>query len=325
MFNVKLTTPFPDLPLLRQTPGGEGRWGEFRFFLNQEISECDYWVVLDGLSETEATKCPRENTVLVTLEPPSIKMYDEKFLNQFSGVITCHDGIKHPNVLLTQQAMPWHIGMSVKNGRCLSFNKGYDQLKTITAFKKDRLISVISSGKKYTEGHKKRVAFAEKLKNHFGSGIDVFGRDKKEIEDKWDGISRYRYHIALENSSCKDYWTEKLSDAFLGGAYPFYYGCPNIGDYFPEGSLTEIDIEDFDKSVLIIEEAIESKLYERSVGKICKARDLVLDKYNIFPMICEKLDKMGAHADKRIVRLEPERDFTESIVKKTMRKIMPGQ
>jgi len=84
------------------------------------------------------------------------------------------------------------------------------------------------------------------VKDYFGERIDIFGRGINEIEDKWDALDRYKYHIALENSVVEDYWTEKLSDAYLAGCYPIYYGCPNIEKYFDISSLARINITQSD-------------------------------------------------------------------------------
>ena len=51
-------------------------------------------------------------------------------------------------------------------------------------------------------------------------------------------------HIAVENHIAPHHWTEKLSDSFLGYCLPFYIGCPNAADYFPEQSFIGLDIED---------------------------------------------------------------------------------
>lgn len=40
------------------------------------------------------------------------------------------------------------------------------------------------------------------------------------------------FHIAIENTSIKNYFTEKLIDCFQTKTVPIYYGCKNIGDYF---------------------------------------------------------------------------------------------
>ncbi len=105
------------------------------------------------------------------------------------------------------------------------------------------MISCISSGLKQLSGHRLRFDFVEKLQTQF-PGIDFFGRGDNFIEDKMDGLLAYRYSIAIENSSQPHYFTEKINDCFLSYTVPFYYGCKNIGRYFPEKSFIRIDITD---------------------------------------------------------------------------------
>jgi hypothetical protein len=167
-------------------------------------------------------------------------------------------------------------------------------------------MSVIVSNKKITKGHAKRIKFVKRLKEHFGKNLDVFGAGNEKLEDKWDGIAPYKYFIALENSSFPDYWTEKLSDAFLGGAYPLYYGCPNIHDYFSKDSLTLIDINNVSRAIETISRTIEACTYERSIKNIEIAKNLVLNKYNLFAIIADYCVRNQSHNSKTSVTVFPE-------------------
>ena len=40
------------------------------------------------------------------------------------------------------------------------------------------------------------------------------------------------FHIAIENTSIRNYFSEKILDCFQSRTVPIYYGCPNIGDFF---------------------------------------------------------------------------------------------
>ncbi|MEN6508516.1 MAG: glycosyltransferase family 10, partial [Smithella sp.] len=131
--------------------------------------------------------------------------------------------IDHPNPVLQQSGLPWHVGRRQKGHINLGFTKDYDELKAITSIDKTKMISVVSSSKTMTDGHRQRVDFALRLKSHFGNKIDLFGRGLNEIEDKWDALADYRYHVAIENSEVNHYWTEKISDAFLAGCHPIYH------------------------------------------------------------------------------------------------------
>jgi hypothetical protein len=53
----------------------------------------------------------------------------------------------------------------------------------------------------------------------------VLGASKEPLFDSM-------FHIAIENTSIKNYFSEKLLDCFRSHTVPIYYGCPNIGEYF---------------------------------------------------------------------------------------------
>ena len=166
-------------------------------------------------------------------------------------------------------------------------------------------------------GHRKRLAFVKILEKHFGSNIDVFGRGIRDFADKWDIIAPYKYHIALENSSCQNGVTEKLYDSFLGEAFTFYYGCPNVLDYFPNNSLIPIDINNPDHAIKVIESTIQNQVYENSIPYIREAKHLVLEKYNLFSLIVRLCNNnfgipQNEHYrknDKTTVEIKPEKSF----------------
>ena len=96
-------------------------------------------------------------------------------------------------------------------------NKGYcELLKNVNKIeKKLKLLSIICSNKKELEGHRLRIKFTNICKEHFKERLDWFGSGYNFVEDKWDAIAPYKYHLVLENTSMKYYRTEKLSDAIL--------------------------------------------------------------------------------------------------------------
>ncbi|VVB63828.1 Uncharacterised protein [uncultured archaeon] len=309
MIRVKLSDPFTSWPVSRQTPGSRGVWGDFEFIINREVKECDLWVVYEGLNDEESAFCPPQNTILITGEPPEIKKYHPSFLAQFATVITCQTDINHPNIILSQQSQPWHAGV-VRNPGGNIVKLDYDYFQTLREIHKTRLLSVICSSKSMTKGHKQRLRFVKKLETHFGKDIDVFGTGFNSIPDKWDAIYPYKYHIVLENSSIANYWTEKLSDTFLARSYPIYYGCKNLSSYFPTFSFTPIDINEPDQAIPIIEEIIEDRTYERSMKYIMESNSLVLDKYNLFPMIAQVCSEMKLTSSSfETVDIRPESTF----------------
>jgi hypothetical protein len=51
------------------------------------------------------------------------------------------------------------------------------------------------------------------------------------------------FHIAVENSKNKNYFTEKIIDAFLSKTIPIYWGCPNIEKYFDSRGIITFNNE----------------------------------------------------------------------------------
>jgi hypothetical protein len=52
-----------------------------------------------------------------------------------------------------------------------------------------------------------------------------------------DFISGFKFMICFENSSADYYFTEKCINAFLGGAIPIYWGCPQTSEFINMDSI----------------------------------------------------------------------------------------
>ncbi len=306
---VKVTTSFPKWDIVRQTVGRRAEWGDCSFFVNEDVDECDYWIVLEGLTRAESTVCPRNNRALITMEPPSIKRYRPSFLRQFREVVTCHQGLSHPRVTIGQQSLPWLVGgKRTTSSSPIRFEFGYDRLKeTSVAERKKRSLSVIVSNKTKTRDQKARLTFVEFLQDQLGDELDWFGRGFRWAEDKWDGLEQYRYTLALENCYIDDYWTEKIGDAFLAECHPFYYGCPNLDRYFQPASFTRIDVHRKHESLAIIRKTLDSDVYAKSVSAVGESKRRVLDEYNVFRLM-HGLASGCTRADYRRTDLVPESD-----------------
>jgi hypothetical protein len=87
--------------------------------------------------------------------------------------------------------------------------------------------------------------------------------------------------ICIENSSQKNYFTEKIIDCLLSWTLPVYWGCPNIHDFFPVDSYRLIDINKPEELSDIINQPITST----EIDAMEVARRLILDKYNIWNCI----------------------------------------
>jgi hypothetical protein len=93
---------------------------------------------------------------------------------------------------------------------------------------KTKLVSMIASNKRMCREHLYRQEIVKK----FSGQCDHFGRGFNEIKDKEDGLKDYCFSFALENATYPNMFTEKITDCFMTGTIPIYYGITNIGDYF---------------------------------------------------------------------------------------------
>lgn len=311
MKKIKLSINSPREGLLRQTPNNDGIWGDYKFFINEPIEECDYWVIYSkGENNNNKTLVNKENLVLLTGEPEPIYHYAASFIKRFGKILTSRRDIIHSNITYIQPAQPWWVGRKIFDDGSIKFVSNYSDLSNQINDKK-KVISVITSLKGFTQGHKDRINFVKKLKTHFGDQIDVFGNGINAFEDKWDTLRDYKYHIVIENSSFEDYWTEKLADCYLAECFPFYYGCKNINKYFDNKSYKTIDINDFEKSIKIIENGLKEDLYNKNIVDIRKAKSLILNKYNIFPMLVEQLKNNILNSRKEIINMKHENRYLD--------------
>ena len=95
-------------------------------------------------------------------------------------------------------------------------------------YPKTKLVSMIASNKTMCSEHIYRQQMIQKFSNK----CDHFGRGYKTIRNKEDGLKDYCFSICMENATYPNMFTEKITDCFMTGTIPIYYGIPNIGDFF---------------------------------------------------------------------------------------------
>ncbi|WOB10078.1 glycosyltransferase family 10 domain-containing protein [Piscinibacter gummiphilus] len=301
-------------------PGTSGHWENTQYALDCAPDfEVEWLVVYDGWSTPELmTHVPRARRILITGEPESFHRYQPAYLAQFGHVITTQRCIRHPGVIHTQVGMNWFAGVRFDfNGPQNSYVPvlGFEELAADLPLK-TKLCSVVSSTKSVTAGHRQRLDFILRLKEELGDLVDIYGRGFQEVADKDDALAAYRYHIALENSSHPDYWTEKLADPFLRQCFPIYAGCPNLSDYFPEGSWLSIDVSKPAESIARIREVLKSDLDRQRASAVAEAKRRVLWEHNVFGLLertYRRLESAEAQAPQRLT--SPERLWTNQEVK----------
>jgi sulfur relay (sulfurtransferase) DsrC/TusE family protein len=298
----------------RQMRNTDGRSddGRYQFFINQIDEQPDFVVVNSkGLRQDTTFPVPRQQCILLTDEPYSVLAYPRKYYRQFGTVVTCQQQIKETHdthVVHMQPLLPWYVGMTWEPDHSNRVIMTYSDIEHALP-KKQKLISVVSSYKAFSKGHMQRRLFVDKLVEHYGDKIDVFGEGIRDFRDKWDVVAPYQYQIAIENCQDTDYWTEKLADCFLANTYPIYHGCPNVGDYFPSHAFTTIDINRFEQAVETIDRVIAQNLHQQRQKELSEAKQLVLDRYNLFNCLANICDQIAAETVSGSTLLQPASRF----------------
>lgn len=242
-------------------------------------SDCDFWIVFSTSRMNDSMLCNEANTLFLAGEPPSKKVHPKRFYAQFERVFSCNPNDPHPKVQLGAPRLNWHVGLDMTSN---SYRFGYKYLSELCPPEKINKISVICSNLRTTQGQRDRLDFLKNLKLELGDDIVHYGRGFEPIDDKLDAILPYAYHLVLENSRTPHYWTEKLSDAYLGYAFPFYLGAPNLDTYFDNSAYIKVDAGDVKNAAQLIRKAMQSNLHKTRLNTIKAARHETLNTYNFF-------------------------------------------
>jgi len=195
-------------------------------------------------------------------------------------------------------------------------NMEYDTLSALKPPQKTKALSCIVSGKTNHAGHRTRLAFIEAMTSRYPDLIDVFGRDLEEVSlgpaykgrldrdtgfplfrrCKYDGMRDYRYSLCIENGRERNYYTEKIVDAWLSWTVPIYYGCPNLTDYYPREAFIEIDITAPGAAEDVIRHSREP-VSQTTMQAIAEARNLALNRYSTWGTVRNLLARgaLGVH------------------------------
>ncbi len=284
---------------LRQLPHGSPFYRGCEFIFDVDAPDYDWLVIYDDVPALPGERfssrrielaCPRAHTMLITMEPSSIKLYGSAFLAQFGYILSSQEPgvIRHPGHIFSQPGLRWYYGL----GREILL--GYDEMAQNPPLDKTKTISTICSDKRQRHTlHNLRSDFTDAIVKRIPE-IAVFGHGVRDMNDKAEALKDFRYHIAIENHEGQHHWTEKLSDCFLGCCLPFYFGAPNAADYFPEDSFIPIDIRDVEGAAYIIRTALNNNEWEKRLPAILEARRLVMAEYSLFALIAREVRRLNS-------------------------------
>jgi len=252
----------------KQTPRNEGVWEDTICVYDK--NEANYIIMQDTTTEN----IDKTKTIFFGKEPNHIAKH------------RCNNCMKelHHEKGNTWMPQVWWLDFT------------YDELINLKPFKKSKNLSVINSIKQSTEGHRKRINLINNLVKKYPINVDVWGsitsgrentgpyKTKLPPKDKKNGILPYKYHLTIENGSSPYYFSEKIVDPLLCWSMPIYWGCKNIDKFLPKGSYINIDINKKGVEDEIISIS-KSNIMEENIDNIAEARELMLNKYNLWPTI----------------------------------------
>lgn len=116
----------------------------------------------------------------------------------------------------------------------------------------------VSNGNSYIRNQFFDALSKYKRVDSCGGFMNNMAGDEKcssDPEEYFEYISDYKFMICFENKSQKNYLTEKLFNAYYGGAIPIYWGCSNVNDYINMNSILYLkpDYTDYELKNLIRE------------------------------------------------------------------------
>jgi hypothetical protein len=266
MINISFISPYGTPSKLldvfaRLTPHNLGQWKHLKGVDTPENADCIVALDTIGTHALPSNLSTNQQIIHFRREPDLINRFhplpNSKFMDYSDG---------------TFHVINWWISNS------------YDSLQTLPYSPKPKKLSTVVSAKwEHRNSFFKNLSSLIKFDAYGGYGIkDFVGSNyQRPVKNKEDGIKDYSYSIALENSSQQNYFTEKIADCLLLWTVPIYWGCPNIGDFFPKHSYYNIDLDKPEDVIDIINRPIE----KRHIEAMKEARDLILNKYNIWPAI----------------------------------------
>lgn len=260
----------------RMTPGGNGRWKDMQAVTDYESA--DFIVVIDDTKQT----FPPEKLIYLGSHPTN----NVHYVN-YAGA-PCRRAI---DVRYEMGFNEWWLRHS------------YDELVALAPpAKSKRLVCIMSNSSRHT-WHQRRRAFMQRFTARAPDDFELYGRIQaagpelkffkgalgtETASTYWFGkepiYTASRYALEFDDGPCRHYISERFFDAMLLWCMPLYWGGTNVHDYLPPESFCYIDVDGNGDDALAI---ADSDFRELNLSAMAEARDLILNKYQIWPRLYE--------------------------------------
>jgi len=230
------------------------------------------------------------NDYTPTIEELSINPYNFLIINEPNELFGLHDWAIY-NAKLFSGILTWSekILTQCENSVLMPFGMSFlhenNRYEVLSQFTKQLEVSYLCGAKQITLGHKLR----HKIFNL---------KDQIKIPSKWYYTTEEpkeicfhnsMFHIAIENSQNKNFFTEKIVDAFLSKTIPIYWGCPNIGEFFDINGIYTFSSEE---DLLSLINSLTEEDYINKKESIENNYQLALYWQNYYPRLIEILKEI---------------------------------
>lgn len=259
----------------KQTPGNTGKWKNI--IGTTDPTSADIFIVLGGYPENQKTD--EERSIFIKREPDYIEATRTREFKNHIDWDNTHCGVTWWLSSSYDQLINMPYPVKTHSASCIVSTKHRHRNDFISRIYKNSLWKrkkAIQGMHLYGRGHKKTPA-----------GKQYKGEIISTDNCKLPGLLPYSYSLVMENSIQRNYWTEKLADAYLAWCVPVYWGCPNISDFFPPESYVTINL---DISADELSEIISMPVNEKTKSSLAAAREAILNEYNIWEVIWKKIN-----------------------------------
>ena len=150
-------------------------------------------------------------------------------------------------------------------------------------YPKTKNLSIIASTKRFLPGHKLRFSAVKRYSNDIDG---LFGYAYERIDQKLEGLKKFRFSFAIENCREDYYFTEKLIDCFATGTIPIYWGCPSIGRFFDmDGIIAFEKLNELDRILPQLNESFYNERISAVENNFKKAMAYQMIEKNLYAAI----------------------------------------
>lgn len=255
-----------------------GGWDNIRLLSEKEFGEQITAVVNSTLEEIET-----QNTILFHMEPYVIER-PEVWGPNWTSNLQRREFLATRFHQETPNPLEWHLSLNREEILSSSPEKKFDNV-----------MSCVISSRFFEQGHKKRVEFLKFLQSTNEIKTAVFGRDNDLCFENYlgslpshkkdDALLPYKYTFNAESASIHNYFTEKLVDALLSETLCFYWGCPNLHEFFDPRAFIWIDLDNKELAVKTIKDSIKNCEWEKRLEVIKRQKKKIVDCLSFFPTL----------------------------------------